>query len=133
MTDRTAGALPCPGCACTQAHPAHALLAALRGDDLDAALALGLLDAQPCPDCSPDCSARLVEARDARRFALAARERHRARAARLARIKAEREAARRPAPLPASTPTAAQAAPALPSAAADALARALAKAKARHA
>src|SRR5690606_29675539 len=114
------------GCACTQAHPAHALLAALRGDDLDAALALGLLDAQPCPDCAPDCSARLVEARDARRFALAARERHRARAARLARIKAEREAARRPVAAPATQ----QATPvALPSAAADALARALAKAK----
>lgn len=118
----------CPTCPCTQEHPAHALLAALSEDDLDAALSLGLLDAQPCPYCTLDCNARLAEARDARRFALAARERHRARAGRLARIKAEREAARRPVPTPV-----AQQAPALPSAAADALARALAKAKARHA
>lgn len=103
-------------------------MAALREDDLDAALSLGLLDAQPCRSCTPDCVARLLQARDARRFALAARQRHQARAARLARIKAEREAARRPAPAPA-----AQQASALPSAAADALARALAKAKARHA
>lgn len=102
-------------------------MAALREDDLDAALSLGLLDAQPCPACAPECGIRLIEARDARRFALTARERHRARAVRLARIQAEREAARRPAP----APQAQQAA--LPSAAADALARALAKAKARHA
>jgi len=130
MTDRTASAPPCPACACAQPHPAHALLAALREDDLDAALSLGLLDAQPCPACAAECGVRLIEARDARRFALSARERHRARAARLARIKAEREAARRPVAAPATQ----QATPAaLPSAAADALARALAKAKERHA
>ena len=123
----------CPTCHCTQVHPAHALLAALRDDDLDAALTLGLLEAQPCPCCVSECNRLLAAARDARRLALAARQRHHARAARLARIKAEREAARRPAPAPASTPTAQQAAPALPTAAADALARALAKAKARHA
>ena len=135
MTTRTTSATPCPVCACTQPHRAHALLAALREDDLDGALALGLLDAQPCPACASECDARLTEARDARRFALAARERHRARAVRLARIQTEREAARRPAPAPtpASAPVAQQATPALPSAAADALARALAKAKARHA
>lgn len=126
---------PCPACGCTQPHPAHALLLALRQDDLDAALARGLLDAQPCPSCASECGARLTEARDARRLALAARDRHRARAVRLARIQAEREAARRPAhtTMPASAPAAQQATPALPSAAADALARALAKAKARHA
>lgn len=104
-------------------------MAALREDDLDAALSLGLLDAQPCRSCTPDCVMRLLQARDDRRFALAARQRHRARTARLARIKAEREAARHPVPTPASAPVT----PALPSAAADALARALAKAKARHA
>lgn len=118
----------CPTCSCTAAHPAHALLAALGEGDLDAALALGLADAQRCPACAPGCNARLIEARDARCFALAARERYRARTARLARLKAEREAARRPAAAAASQPTA----PALPTAAADALARALAKAKARH-
>ena len=119
----------CPTCSCALEHPAHALLAALREDDLDAALRLGLLDAAPCPSCAAACGAQLTEVRDARRFALAARERHRARAVRLARISAERDAARRPA----IAPSAQQAAPALPSAAADALARALAKAKARHA
>lgn len=87
----------------------------------------GLLDARPCPHCDAACGARLLAARDARRFALAARARHQARDVRLARIKAERTAARRPA----ATQTQA-AAPALPSAAADALARALAKARARH-
>jgi len=117
----------CPACACAQPHPAHALLAALREDDLDAALALGLLDAQSCPACAPECGRSLAAARDARRFALAARERHRARAARLARLQAERQAARRAVQAPASPQ-----APALPAAAADALARALAKAKARR-
>ena len=106
---------------------------ALREDDLDAALALGLLDAQPCPSCAAKCGAQLIEARDARRVALAARERHRARALRLARIKSDREVARRPASAQASAPAAQQTTPALPAAAADALARALAKAKARHA
>ncbi len=118
----------CPNCSCAATHPAHALFAALCENDLDAALALGLLDAAPCPSCAPACGARLIAARDARRFALAARQRHRARAARLARIKAERDAARRPV----AAPTTQQAAPALPTAAADALARALAKARARH-
>ncbi|MFT4179338.1 MAG: hypothetical protein QM612_07735 [Thermomonas sp.] len=119
----------CPHCkcACADDNGAHALLAALREDDLDAALSLGLLEAQPCPGCDADCNAGLIEARDARRFALAARDRYRARAARLARIKAERDAARRPA-----VAATLQSAPALPSAAASALARALAKAKERR-
>ena len=103
------------------------LLAALHADDLDAALSLGLLDAQPCPTCTPECSTHLLAARDARRFALAARERYRSRTTRLARIKTEREAARRPHAAPVATQSVA-----LPTAAADALARALAKAKARH-
>ena len=117
----------CPTCSCALEHPAHALLAALGEGDLDAALALGLLDAAPCPCCAATCGAPLVEAREARRFALAARQRYRARAERLARIKTERDAARRTTVVT----TAQQATPALPAAAADALARALAKAKAR--
>lgn len=116
----------CASCPCMQPDPAHALLAALVADDLDAALESGLLEAQPCPGCDTACTARLLEARDARRFALAARERHRARDARLQRRKAEREAVRRPM----AASEAAQA-PALPPAAADALARALAKARER--
>ena len=121
----------CPHCGCSAPDDAgaHVLLAALAEGDLDLALQRGLLDARPCPSCAPACGVRLIEAGDARRFALAARERHHARAARLARIKAEREAARRPV----AAPAAQQAPPALPPAAADALARALAKAKARHA
>ena len=120
---------PCPTCDCNAKHPAHRLLASLCEGDLDAAMTLGLLDAMPCPSCAAGCSAQLVAARDARRFALAARQRHHARAERLARIKAERDAARRTA----AAPTAQQATPPLPTAAADALARALAKARARHA
>ncbi|GAB1408073.1 hypothetical protein MASR1M8_19920 [Thermomonas brevis] len=118
----------CPRCACTQPHPAHALLAALRDDDLDAALDAGLLDAPPCPGCDAACNRALASARDARGFALAARERHRARDARLQRRKAEREAARRAAPRSDASTTAND----LPPAAADALARALAKARERR-
>jgi Na+-translocating ferredoxin:NAD+ oxidoreductase RnfC subunit len=118
----------CPHCACVLAEGAgaHVLLAMLAADDLDAALAHGLLDARPCAACATACTARLLAARDARRVALAARERHRARGARLARRKAERDAARVPPPSTATMQT-----PALPSAAAEALARALAKAAAR--
>lgn len=100
--------------------------ALLAADDVDAAMARGLLEAQPCPGCDVHCNARLIAARDARCFALEARERHRARAARLQRRKAEREAARAP------LPTIANAKPALPLAAADALSRALAKARERR-
>ena len=124
--------MTCPVCGCTHADPAHAIAQALQADDLDAALQLGLLDAAPCAGCDAACTARLVEVRDARRFALAARERHRARDARLQRRKAEREAARS-APLPRQAGASAHAAPALPSAAADALARALAKVRDRRA
>ena len=117
-------ATACTSCGCTAPDPAHAMLAVLREDDLDAALDLGLLDASPCPTCAAACNTRLLEARDARRFALSARTRFHARGERIARRKAEREAAR------ASTSPAAKAAP-LPAAAADVLARALAKAAAR--
>ena len=112
----------CPFCACTEAHPAHAVLAALREDDLDAAIERGLLGAQPCPRCEERCSALLTGARDSRLRALAARERFRARERRLARRAAERDAARNDA---AKQPSS------LPPAAAAALARARAKAAGR--
>lgn len=126
---------PCPACGCAQAHPAHAVVAKLRDGDLDAALALGLLDMTPCAGCGAACNDALAAARDSRRFSLAARDRHRARALRLARIKAEREAARRSAPSPPSVPGNGQPTPAvtaLPKAASDALVRALARARERH-
>lgn len=118
---------PCPSCGCTAPDRAHAVLAALREDDLDAALALGLLDLPHCASCREDCNAMLAAASQARQFALAARDRHRARALRLARIQSEREAARRPAQVNRLAPD-----PALPAAAADALARALARVKSRR-
>jgi hypothetical protein len=114
----------CIDCHCTKESPSHAVLAALRDDDLDAAIDLGLLDIAPCPRCSDDCNARLLDARDERRFALAARERHRARDARLQRRADERNARRAP-------PVAATSVPPLPPAAAAALARAKARAAAR--
>jgi hypothetical protein len=112
----------CPLCACIEAHPAHAILAALGEDDLDAAIERGLLDAVPCPACNADCASALIAARDARLRALAARERFRNREARLARRAAERDAARK---------VAARQPAALPPAAAAALARAKAKAAGR--
>ena len=112
----------CPLCACVEAHPAHAILAALREDDLDAAIERGLPDALPCPRCASGCASTLIAARDARQRALAARERFRAREKRLARRVAELEAARA---------TAAKQPAALPPAAAAALARAKAKAAGR--
>ena len=108
-----------------------ALLAAIASDDLDAAIELGLLQFElrsgaPCADCGPDI-ARLVAARDARRSALAARERHRRRDARLAQ-RAEANAARREA---GAAATADMSKPGLPDAAAAALARAKARAAQR--
>ena len=119
----------CPRCGCAvPSGGGHALQAALQVDDLDAAMTAGLLDAQPCMGCDAGCNAALLEARDTRREALAARARYRARAARLARIRADRETARHAA----ATTVIQSTATALPSAAADALARALAKARERR-
>ncbi|MEO5962229.1 MAG: hypothetical protein ABIO75_08005 [Thermomonas sp.] len=98
------------------------MLASLAADDFDAALAHGLLDAKPCPVCEPRCNQALATACEERISALAARDRHLARAARLRRRKAERDATRVPKTSPTKTP-------ALPAAAADVLARALAKAR----
>ena len=112
----------CHCCDCSETHPAHAILAALREDDLDAAIERGLLEAIPCPDCAESCAALLIQACDARLRALAARERFRTRERRLARISSERDAARN---------NAARQPAALPPAAAAALARAKAKASGR--
>ena len=110
---------PCPFCHCKETHPAHAILDALREDDIDAAIERGLLDAQPCPHCGSDCASALLDAHEQRMRALAARERFRARERRLERRASERDAARSQA---ARQPSA------LPPAAAAALARAKAKA-----
>lgn len=124
--------MPCPACRCNADSPAHAIAGALAVDDLDRALALGLLEAGTCPGCSQDCRIRVTHARDARLAALAARERYRARQARLARREAERTA-RRAGRIAADGEAAgndaqASGASALPPAAAAALARALARA-----
>ena len=105
----------------------HAVVAALVEDDLDSAIESGLLGTIHCDTCAPDCQAGLRAARSQRLNALAARERHRARAARLQSRAQERAARRSPAPTTARP----EARPPLPSAAAAALARAKAKAAER--
>ena len=126
------------GClACNDAGIA-ALAAAVAVDDLDAAIEHGLLAFEAPTGCCVACVPRIaavLAARDARRQALAARERFRARQARLVErteAKARRRAATAPAqdapPQTASTATA----PALPSAVQAALARAKARAAAKR-
>lgn len=115
----------CPICGCGDPHgaAAHAILAALAEDDIDRAMTLGLLEQPPCLACAPTCAAALVQARDARASALHARDRYRARNARLQRRAEELKAKR--------TVATAEVGPkpgALPTAAAAALARAKAKA-----
>jgi len=109
------------GCVDLRGGPAHRVVAALVLDDLDAALDLGLLSTEPCHACSSACRESLLAARDARRFALDARERFRARQARLVRREQDRASRR-------ATPPAAASHPTLPPAAAAALARARARA-----
>ncbi|WP_426281992.1 hypothetical protein [Lysobacter soli] len=118
------------GCDDPRGAAAHAVNAALRVDDVDGAIEAGLLDREvECTLCSDQCRARLHEARAARLAALAARERYRARAARLERRARERAEKRVSPPVTAVvTPTPS----ALPSAAAAALARAREKAAQRH-
>ena len=107
----------CPGCGCVDAdHCAHAVMAALVLGDIDCALDAGLLVCAACSGCSDDCRRRFSQARDERERALAARDRFRAREARLARRRLERE--RQRAAAHAASPAA------LPAAAAAALARA---------
>jgi hypothetical protein len=123
--------MACAACGCDSAQGAgaHAIAAALREDDLDAALSLGLLDATiACPRCSDGCRAMLEDARRDRLDALAARERFRARNARIERRQRERAERRKPA----TVPGAAGPASTLPPAAAAALARAKARAAGRR-
>jgi len=109
------------------------LLRRVLDDDLDAAIDGGLMDYVGSADddrldpAHPHLRAQLLAAQQRLRAAWAARERYRARAARLARRAAAREARRAP-PAHATTAT-----PALPPAAAAILARAKAKAAARGA
>ncbi len=104
------------------------LLTLLLDDDIDGALAAGLMDYVPQPGDAhrlpghPELPARLLQAQQQLTRAWAARERYRQRAVRLGRRAAERDARRAPA---ATTP---DAKPALPSAAAAILARAKARA-----
>lgn len=109
----------------------RALAEALAVDDLDHALTLGLLEARPEAHVNPcaECRKRariVIAARDERFRALAARERYRARQARLVE-RAETRARKRKA----TTTSPSATAPSLPPAAAAALARAKARAAAK--
>jgi Na+-translocating ferredoxin:NAD+ oxidoreductase RnfC subunit len=117
----------CVRCGCTEGSgdDAHRIVAALVVDNVDAAIEAGLLDDVACSACTPQCREALMHARDERQRALAARERYRDRALRLARRQRERDAARAPVQQDASKP-------ALPPAAAAALARAKARAAGRQ-
>lgn len=111
----------CRACADESLHP---LIEALAADDIDRALTLGLLayESEENLDLCAECSARVrtvIAARNERLRALAARERYRAREARLA-ARAEARSRKRSA----STTLPSAAAPSLPPAAAAALARA---------
>ncbi|HXH01190.1 MAG TPA: hypothetical protein VNI56_03240 [Xanthomonadaceae bacterium] len=117
---------PCPAC-----DRFDALIRALRADDLDAAIELGLLHCDGSGACHDrDQAAVVFAARDERLRALSARERYRARTARLTR-RAEAAAARRSpvAVADITGPGDAPPDPGLPPAAAAALARALARAR----
>lgn len=138
----------CPSCGCCSADGSatHTIVAAIAGDEVDRAIDAGLLTASGCPACSETCTAKLLATRDARRGALAARERFRARNERLQRRADELMARRAPAqpaesdasgprqaeapssptPAPAATPQA------LPAGAAAALTRAKARAAGRQ-
>ena len=98
------------------------LAAWLAADNLDAAIEAGLLRWQAQPGDDPVQAAQVAAAGQRLRAALAARERHRARAVRLRRIAAERDARRTPPP---ASPGASAA---LPSGVAAILARAKARA-----
>ncbi len=125
-------AMPCPICGCDAdtGAAAHAIQAALRVDDLDAAIERGLLDiGSDCAGCAASCRGSLQAARGARQRALEARERFRMRDARLTRRRHERDARR----LASGTAGPARdVSPGLPPAAAAALERAKAKAASRE-
>ena len=119
----------CPGCGCLHGDAGsmatHAVIAALAEDDLDRAIESGLLAPIRCDHCTPECQAMLSGARAQRSNALAARERYRARMARLQMRVQERATRRGTAPAQPETKRT------LPPAAAAALARAKAKAAER--
>ena len=102
------------------------VLALLRAGDIDGAIEAGLMQSGPedDPGLAADDLMLLQAARERLQSAWAARERHRARADRLARLAAERDARR-------ARPATAASKPPLPPAAASALARARAKASAK--
>jgi len=118
----------CPACGCTHAQniATHAVRAALVEDDLDRALTLGLLAVPICEGCDHACTMALLDAREARVRALAARDRFRDREVRLERRRQERADRRSSATAPGNRTTTSP----LPAAAAAALARAKAKAAA---
>ena len=127
MTTSNPPMATCPDCSSASIR---ILLDAIDSDDMDRAIELGLLDFDPSCDRAECASsiAAILAARDARRHALAARERFRAREARLA-VRAEARAKRR---AEAQAAPRAPAMPALPPAAAAAFARAMAKASTKR-
>ena len=117
----------CPSC---NDDAFSALFDSVTTDDLDRAISLGLLSFEPPANGCDHCAARiavLVAARDARLRALAARERYRARQARLAE-RAEARARKRAG----AAPEASVDVTSLPSGAAAVLARAKARAAAKQ-
>lgn len=99
------------------------LLRLLNADEMDAAVEAGLMHFAACPACDPAATCTVLEAQQRLSAAWAARERYRARNARLALRAAERDARRAP-PAPEKRST-------LPPAAAAILARAKARAAER--
>jgi Na+-translocating ferredoxin:NAD+ oxidoreductase RnfC subunit len=116
---------------CQPELPPQALLRLLHSGDLDAAIEAGLMRFLPCPACQRQdpgytvLCAPILQAQQRLRRAWAARDRYRARQARLARQAAQREARRTPAPAGKSNAM-------LPASAAAILARAKAKAAERQ-
>ncbi|MET0808922.1 MAG: hypothetical protein ABWX93_09225 [Pseudoxanthomonas sp.] len=86
-----AGASDKPRHDCLQAIDLSRLLAS---DEVDAALGAGLMAFVPCPACNAGAAARVQEVQRKIADAWAARDRYRARIARLARVAADREARR---------------------------------------
>ena len=85
---------PAIGTAHECAHVAQ-LLHLLQADEIDAALQAGLMAFAPCPVCDSVQAATLLATQQRLHNAWAARERYRARNARLALRAAEREAKRK--------------------------------------
>ena len=117
-------------CSSCNSDAHRALCDSVMADDLDLAISLGLLSFKAPANGCDHCAARiavLVAARDARLRALAARERYRARQARLAE-RAEARARKRAG----AAPEASVDVTSLPSGAAAVLARAKARAAAKQ-